>query len=336
MVVVNPRFELQITTTAGATVKCRGLESAELRMSRERPADELKLNFPTHKRLTLGSFRDGDVVDFSLGFKELGVYPGFHGVVTEVGPNLPLTLKCESQGGRVRFAPYSTTYVEKTWKEIAADAMARAGLEPVLSDYKTPTDAPKKFRVDGQTPGEVLAKCAEETGWTWYDIAGTGKAWFGPRYQEPESEGRTFKFIVGQNVFSDGCELKYNQDRRVKRVVVTLTDSEYKVAAAVGEFKAPDYRDGDAEKKLSFSVSNPTVKNAEARAEEEYLKLSTTGLEGSFTAVGNPLIRPGRRIIVVNPKLDDVERHATVEEVTHNLGGGEYVMTLKIAGGYEE
>jgi len=336
LVVVNPRFTLDITRADGRAYKVKGLASATVRMDREKSADELELEFPAAPAFTLDLFAPEDVVALALGYKEFGPAPVFEGLITEVGPNLPLNVKAKSRGEAARTGAYKKTYDGQKWVDIARDALTRAGLEPVLSTYPAPTTPPKKFRVDGQTPAGVLDRCAEETGWCWYSVPGTAKGWFGPRWEEPASEGKTWLFVVGRNVFADGCKLEYIKDPRVKRVVVTLTDADFEKPSATGEYKDPQYKAGDAEKKLSFAVSDPKAAAAKDRAREEFLKVSTSGYTGSFTAVGNPYVLPGSRIAILAPRNDDTVRHATVAAVDHKLADGEYTMDVTVAGGATE
>lgn len=336
MVVVNPEFACQITKANGDVVVVKGLASARVTMDREKPSDEMSLEFPQAKAFTLDLFAEDDVAALALGFKELGLAPVFEGPVTEIGPNLPLKVTAESHGRSARKGAYKTTYANKVWADIAKDAITRAGLEAEISTYPAPTTPPKSLRVDGQTPAEILDKCAAETGWVWYVLPGQKRAWFGPRWEEPASEGKVWLFTVGKNVYADDCQLEFIKSGRVKKVVVTLTDADFQQPPATGEYADPKYKDGDPVKRLSFAVAEPKKKGAEDRAREEFLKISASGWKGSFKAVGNPYLRPGARIAIVNPKYDDTVRHATVASVEHNLGDGVYEMTVEVAGGVEE
>ena len=330
MVVLSPIFKLTVGKYA-----VHGITSAVVEMTRKNPADICKLEFPNHKAFTLDVFAEGDQVDLSLGFKEFALAPVFSGAIKEVEPNLPLKITCESVAGAARKNAYKETYTSASWKDIAKDALSRGGMVPQLSPFDPPTMPPTKFRVNGHTPAQVLDTIAEETGWVWYAIPGTSDGYFGPEWEEPAAQGKAYLFIVGQNVYADDCEIEYIKDRRIKKVAVTLTDGDYKLPPKTAEFKARDYKDGDAEKKLTFVVSAPTKEKAAERAEEEYLKLSTSGFKGSFTAPGNPYIRQGSRIALKVPKYDDNVRHATVESVDHSFGDGAYEMAVTVAGGYE-
>lgn len=331
MVVLSPQFELTV-----GKYNVHGISSALAKMSRKKPADICEVEFPNHKDFTLEVFAEGDEVKLSLGFLEFNIAPIFTGTIKDVEPNLPLKITCESIAGAARKNAYKDTYENSTWKKIAEDALSRGGMTPQLSPCKPPTDPPKKFRVDGHTPAQILDTIAEETGWVWYAIPGTEDGYFGPAWEEPAAQGKTYLFIVGQNVYSDDCEIEYIKDRRIKKVVVTLTDGNYKLPPQTDEYKGRDYKDGDAEKKLAFLVGAPSKERAKSRAEEEYLKLSTSGFKGRFRAVGNPYIKSGSRIGLKVPKYDDNIRYVTVEDVDHSLRGGVYEMAVTVAGGYEE
>ena len=331
MVVLSPQFELTI-----GKYKVNGISSAVVRMSRKMPADICELEFPNHRDLTLEVFEEGDEVNLSLGFLEFNITPVFTGTIKDIEPNLPLRITCESIAGAARKNAYKETYANSTWKDIAKDALSKGGMSPQLSPFKPSTDPPKKFRVDGQTPAQVLDTIAEETGWVWYAIPGTEDGYFGPPGEQPQGANKTiYKFIVGQNAYSDDCEIEYIKDRPIKKVIVTLTDGNFKEPPATGEYKARDYEDGDAEKKLEFLVGFPSKERAEARAEEEYLRLSTSGFKGRFRAVGNPYIQQGLLIALKVPKYDENTRRAVVESIKHIFGDCDYEIDVSVAGGYE-
>ena len=327
---ISPIFELTVGKYA-----VHGVTSARVEMTRKKPADKCEIEFPNHKDFSLDVFAEGDEVKLALGFAEFHVAPVFYGEIKEVEPNLPLRVVAESASSGTRKNAYRETYENATWKDIAKDALSRGGMTPDISPFEPPTMPPKKFRVDGHTPAQILDTIAEETGWVWYAIPGTTNGYFGPAWEEPAAQGKTYLFVVGQNVYAEGCEIEYIKTRRIKKVAVTLVDGDYKMPPATGVFKATDYEEGDEEKKLTFVVSGPTAANAGERAEEEYLKLSTSGFKGSFKAVGNPYINQGSRIALKVPKYDDNVRHATVESVTHEFGDGVYEMDVTVAGGYE-
>lgn len=330
MVVLSPKFELAV-----GKYNVHGITSATVKMSRKKPADVCELEFPNHRDFALDVFAEADEVKLSLGFLEFNIAPVFSGTVKEIEPNLPLRISCESIASAARKNAYKESYESATWKDIAKDALTRGGMVPQVSPFEPPTMPPTKFRVDGHTPAQVLDTIAEETGWVWYAIPGTSDGYFGPAWEEPAAQGKSYLFIAGQNVYADDCEIEYIKTRRIKKVLITLADGNYKLPPATGEYKSTDYEEGDAEKKLSFVVSGPSEESATARAEEEYLKLSTSGFKGSFRAPGNPYIKQGSRIALKIPNYDDNIRHVTVESVNHYFGDGVYEMDVTVAGGYE-
>jgi len=344
LVVLNPIFFVNITRKRDNTkIAVKGVTSITVDMTRKNPADICEVEFPNHRDIALDIVDEGDDIGVALGFKEFEVRPVFLGTITEINPNLPLKIKCESVATAARQNPYKNTYADASWVDIAKDALSRGGMVAQVSPYPPPTKPPKKFRVDGQTPAEVLDTVAEETGFVWYAVPGTEDGYFGPPGEEPpNSPGRRFRFTVGENVYADSCDIEYIKARRIKKVVVTLTDADYKQPPVTATFTATDYKDGDAEKRIKPDpVSLPDtaksrMEQAETRAEMEYLKLSTSGFSGSFKAVGNPFINQGLRIALKVPNYDDKFRHVTVENVKHILRGGKYEIDVDVAGGYEE
>ena len=362
MVVLNPIFFMNITRKRdNAKVVVKGVKSITVEMTRKKPADVCKIEFPNHKAFALDVFSEDDEVGIALGFKEFAVAPVFLGTIKEIGPNLPLNITCESVAGAARKNAYKETYANASWTDIAKDALSRGGMVPCLSPFPAPTLPPKKFRVAGQTPAEVLNTIAEETGFVWYAIPGTNNGYFGPPGEPPQGANeRRFIFTVGVNAYTDGCEIEYIKSRRIKKVTVVLPDANYKYPTETAIFKSPDYKDGDKEETIRRKpVSLPAsaakrTEQAESAAEEEYLKLSTSGFKGSFKAVGNPYIMQGVRIALSVPNYDGAgeqgatakgsveyyhpvagRRHVTVESVEHHFGDGAYEMDVTVAGGYE-
>ena len=332
MVVLKPQFDLSIKLAEGAERRVRALRSARVQMTRKKPVDTCALEFPYSKEFTFDLFHEGDEVTLTLGFAQFGLHPVFLGEVKEVGLTLPFRLTCQSVAAASRKNPYTKTYTGASWKDIASDALTRAKLIPKAAEAEPPTQPPNKFRVNGQTPAQVLDICARENGWVWYAIPGTNEAYFGPRLEELPADASPYLFTVGGNVYADDCDLEYVDKERIKKVVVTLVDADYKLPAATGEHASADYQEGDVVKKLKFPVSAPTKEKAARRAAEEYARLAALGFRGSFRAIGNPLVRQGSCVSLSVPQYDDNVRRATVESVEHVFEDGVYEMFVEITG----
>lgn len=334
MVVLSPEFAFTIKRADGVIAKVGTIVSAKVTMTRKKPADEFEVELPEAKDFTLDLFSKGDEVDFSLGFKEFIILPLFRGAIKEIEPSLPLKIKATSKAEAARATTYSVTYEGQTWIAIAHDAMRRAGLTPDAIDVVPATAPPAKYRVDNQTPAQVLDACARETGWTWYAVAGTARGFFGPRWLSPkDNEGdRRWLFEVGRNAYDDDADVKYEVKRRIGKVTVVLADADHLVAAARGEYKAPTFKEGDAARLVQREVAAPTAAMAGALAKEEYLRLSPAGFTGKFKAIGNPYIRPGVPILFRHPKYDGNARETVVENVTHSYDDGAYDIEVDLAG----
>jgi hypothetical protein len=370
LVTLNPIHDLVITHEGvyqaahrSRSVKVNAIASATVRMSRETAFDTCDIEFPNHKAFTSNVFNEEDSVELKLGYRNaIALAPVFVGKIKGIKPGLPLKISCESRGATTLKGEINKLYEDSTWKEIASDVITTAGLIPKIAEVEPPARPRKNFRISGQTPAQVLNYAAKETRWDWYLIPGTDECWFGPYDQEHAKEEINYRFIVGMNVFSENCELIYrSRAKRVKAVRVVLTDSQWQSETVIGEYYADDYNDGDYVLPVEKDDPSPTVERAEEIALAEYRKSARSGFEGKFTAVGNPMLQQGSRIAISDPKHDGapflntvgitgakreeeigeyfdslVYRYATVEEVTHNFGNGEYLMDVKVAGGYSE
>lgn|GEM_PF-2043566 len=358
MVTLNPRHHLQITRLDGSLATVKVITSAEVKMSRETAYDTCDIEFPNHKVFTLDVFNEGDLVGLMLGYRNaIPLTPVFIGEIKEIKPGLPLKISCESKGSKTLQGEINKVYAESTWKEIASDAIVEAGLTPILAETEPEARPRENFTVSKRTPAQVLNYAAKATKWNWYLIPGTDECWFGPYDQEHAGETANYRFIVGRNIFSDKCELIYrSQEKRIKKVKVILTDSQWQADTVIGEYEGEGYEPGDYILTVKEQDPNPTVEKADEIAYARYLESARTGFEGKFTAVGNPHIQQGSRIAISDPKHDIPQgagslssqqgcyqdsnefkyRHATVDTVTHKFGNGEYLMEVKIAGAYSD
>lgn len=318
-----------------STVVVRGVNEARVKMTRKTASDEATFKVPAHRDLTFDFFRRDDMFTFWLGYLEVGLECLFKGPITEIIPGRPIEIRAESIGVGMFSNKYSAEYVDVGWKEIAADAIEHAGLNPQLSEFEPASTPRSPFRVDQHTPAQVLDTCAEAAVFTWYVLPGTAECYFGPEYQEPASEGPVYIFKWGVNILRDGYDIKYDLGPRVKKVVVTLADSSYLKPAATGSWQADDYVEGDRIKYVDDDDSDPTVEKAENVAFEHYKEALVSGVTGHFNAVGNPAIRQGSRILLINEQFTGPDGiHVTVDEVEHVKEGPRYTMVVGVAGGF--
>lgn len=304
-------------------------------MERENGYSICNLKLPNHLDIKADLVSEGDEITAEIGFLEWEMAGVFGGIINKVSPNLPLVITAESYGTALRETQYMRSYDDPTWKELAEDAIEEAGLVPIIADHPVNIRPPGAFRVD-HTPAQILNICADATRWTWYDIPGKNEVYFGPFDQEPAGQGRRFILTVGENIYDDNASLDYTKSRQVKGVDVTLYDTEAKTAAAHGSHREEGFEEGDYVVNINEGANSPTQEQAEEMAYVEYVKLLQSGLTGSFTMVGNPFIQPGSRVAIINPKIDDTPRHATITTVNHFMGMGVYeCRNVNIAGGVE-
>lgn len=349
MPVLVPEFKLKL---GRCTV--RAVSNVRVTLSRNLLCDVAEIKLPLLAETDLSKLKEGGAatggeVEISLGWEGADPEPVFTGVITEVVPDQPLVIKCEDHGHALKTTRFQKTFkkanigplgAEETWySEIAAYAIAQAGLTPVIPKAHDETEGDltrKSLTVDNQTCMQVLEKM-RDNGWDFFCIPCTKKVYYGPPW--PWARGilkqpRCFKFAFGGDIREFGeikyapiiepQELKFTPADKVGKVVVHLTDSEFAKPAVTGEYQPPD-GSGEPVKEFNFDVSDPTKKKAETRARNLYLKHNSKSVEGAIKIFGNQFIKHSERVIVKDP--DHPERGGEgsgmdlwLDEVEHEFG----------------
>lgn len=345
--ILYPRVEVEVRGADGGGFTTASPASATVVLQRNQAA-EAEVQFPLVRSAALGAVAVGADLKVALGNDVLGLVPLFAGTITELSPNMPLVIKGKDGGHQALANPYKKTYDGADWAAIVTDAAARAGMTVKLSPSVLPATAPKKFRVDGQTPAQVLARACEATGWVWQVLPAANALWFGPRDEPPPGTAeKYYVFAFGAlaplgapaaypNVIKSS--LTWKATGRYKKVVCTLVDGGWEHPAATGEFATPDFKEGDAVLKVgpfTAGLSGDAGKdrdNAKKRAYEEFLKAGAGGFEGSFDAFLNPFVIPGATIRLVDNDHPERAGYAVVAKNTFKFspeGGGR--MTVEVS-----
>ena len=345
MPVLIPQFKLKL-----GRCNVRAVANIRVTLSRNLLCDVAEIELPLLKETDLSKLKEGGAaidgeVEISLGWEGTEPEPVFTGMIVEVSPDQPLKIKAEDFGCLLKQTRFQKTFKEKgigplgaeeTWySEIAAYAIAQAGLTPVVPIAHEESEGDlvrKSFTVDNQTCMQVLEKM-RENGWDSFVIPCTKDCYFGPPW--PWARGilkqpRRFKFAFGNDIRELGeikyapivepQELKFTPFEKIGKVVVHLTDSEFAKPAVTGS-----YGDGEPVKEFNFDVSDPTKAKAETRARNLYLKHDSKSVEGALKIFGNQFIKHSERVIVKDPAHPERGGEGTgmdlwLDEVTHEFG----------------
>jgi len=351
MPVLIPQFKLKL-----GRCMVRAVSNVRVTLSRNLLCDVAEVELPLLKETDLSKLKEGGAaidgeVEVSLGWEGAEPEPVFTGMITEVSPDQPLKIKAEDFGCLLKRARFQKTFkkkaigplgAEETWySEIAAYAIAQAGLTPVIpkahDESVGDNGAIKSFTVDNQTCMQVLEKL-RDNGWDSFCIPCTKEFYYGPDH--PWAYGvlkqdRLFKFSFG-DLRVDGeiqyapiiepKDLKFTPAAKVGKVVVHFVDSEFAKPAVTGE-----HGDGEPVKEFSFAESYKNEKDgkekAATRARNLYFKHNTPSVEGAVKIFGNQFIKHSERVVVRDP--DHPERCGpgqglsfVINEVTHEFGAG--------------
>jgi len=344
MPVLIPQFKLKL-----GRCNVRAVANIRVTLSRNLLCDVAEIELPLLRETDLSKLKEGGAaidgeVEISLGWEGTEPEPVFTGMIVEVSPEQPLKIKAEDFGCLLKQTRFKELFEEKNigprgnpaswYSEIAAYAIAKAGLTPVIPELYVGTesdDVDKSVTVDRQTCMQVMEKL-RENGWDSFVIPCTKEFYYGPDHPwayEVLKQDRVFRFSFGDLrvggeiqyapiIEPDG--LKFTPGAKIGKVIVHLTDSEFTKKAVSGS-----YGDGEPVKEFNFDVSDPTKEKAETRARNLYFKHNTPSVEGAVKIFGNQFIKHSERVTIRDP--DHPERCGKgkdlsfiIDEVIHEFG----------------
>jgi len=353
MPVLVPEFKLKL---GRCTVKA--VSNIRVTLSRKLLCDVAEIELPLLAETDLSKLKEGGAatggeVEISLGWEGAEPEPVFTGVITEVLPNQPLVIKCEDHGHALKTTRFQKTFKKanigplggpETWySEIAAYAIAQAGLTPEISDLYVGTASDdivdKSVTIDHQTCMQVMEKL-RENGWDSFCIPCTKEFYYGPDH--PWAYGvlkqdRTFKFsfkdlrVLGKIEYAPIIApqgFKFTPGDKIGKVIVHLVNSEFTKPAVHGEHP-PKGEGGEPVKEFSITGSYEKKEDGEEKAatlaRNLYYKYNAPSIEGAIKIFGNQFIKHSEQVMVRDP--DHPERCGpgqdlsfVIDEVVHEFG----------------
>jgi len=353
MPVLRPRFELRL-----GSYEVTAVSQIRVTLSRKLPADSCEIELPFHPQFALEEFKKGGLavgseVIVKLGYDSPEPVTVFTGVVTEVSPNQPLKIKCEDHAWALKqkrflkktFSSHNKGPLgaEETWySEIGAYAIAQAGLEyliPIRYDKKQGDAMRKSFSVNNQTCAQVIEEL-RKNGWDYFCLPGTKQIYFGPPWPWgagilPQEE--KYRFTIGYpnefdperppNVIkTDG--LAFTPARKVGKVIVYLTDSEFTGRSVKGEWP-PDGKDEPIEEyNFDESGKDKDLKAiALGKAKLLHEQLNSNSFQGSFQTIGHPFLTHSVEIELYDSHHSERTSQYWIDQVAHVYGPNEGFVT---------
>lgn len=303
MAIITPEFEIQIQTQAGKRYMVPVVESIRVNTSRKVEPDTATITIPSIRGLGLDTFRKGDEVHIWFGHKDsYGLKRVFLGMISKIGPNLPVTIEGKDWWWVIKKAwydgidaKYPTAGSSASLNDIAQKLIdnpgdGAEGLEGVELITSSDYDSLKfhgEFPIGTRNYGAVFDDLLKH-GWDLFIIPGTKTLWFGPRDNlliAYPHQAMTPIFKSGLNIIDPG--LDYESSSGIRKVEVWIEGKERKPKDPDGKYKPKDAdKNGET---LKFDI--PGIKKDSEYNPDKYAKLlyevnSKKGLTGHFRTFG--------------------------------------------------
>lgn len=257
----------------------------------------------------------GERCKLSLGYNErLNVV--FEGYVAEVKPTTPVEVLMEDEMFQLkqkRVKPH--TFEGKTELKTV---LTHIGVTKYVPFGDISWDGGFEISPNEDTAAKVLAKVKEQLNLMIYF---KGKTLYIGRPYDPVTANKV-RFVYGENIVKHNLEFKRAEDIRLGVEVIINRKDGKKSRIKIG--------DADGEKR-TINLYNESETNAKAIGDRALKKMKYSGLRGDFIAFGEPLVRRGDIVDLV----DDLEGYLTgkywVQAVTRTSGMDGLRQKIKLA-----
>ncbi len=263
---------------------------------------------------TSNPLKRGDEVSVWLGYDD-DLQLAFKGYITQKGFKTPLMIKCEDEMFRLR----QTEAKKKTYKTVTLETLLKdQGLEyqfKVLGEQNI-----GQYRVNVDTVAELLGHLKENSIRSFFRLEdGNPVLYCGVMFERSAELQQVF--ATGVNIISDeNLDEQNADDIKIKLKVISLQpDNKKKIKVEVGD---------NGGERRTLHCYNKTEAEAKAWGKQELERLKRSGLTGSFTTFGAPLVDC---LDVVGIKIDDERKgkyQVQKNVITYGTGGFRQEITL--------
>lgn len=263
---------------------------------------------------TSNPLKRGDEVSVWLGYDD-DLQLAFKGYITQKGFKTPLMIKCEDEMFRLR----QTEAKKKTYKTVTLETLLKdQGLEyqfKVLGEQNI-----GQYRVNVDTVAELLGHLKENSIRSFFRLEdGNPVLYCGVMFERSAELQQVF--ATGVNIISDeNLDEQNADDIKIKLKVISLQpDNKKKIKVEVGD---------NGGERRTLHCYNKTEAEAKAWGKQELERLKRSGLTGSFTTFGAPLVDC---LDVVGIKIDDERKgkyQVQKNAITYGTGGFRQEITL--------
>lgn len=294
----------------------KGLVGLEIESSWEVLTDTCVITIPRKlqwngKTIAVGKqplFKRGDKVVVELGYDDENVVE-FIGYIRDIEVATPVTIRCEDSAFLLKKSPKTISFEKVTLKDLLKKIL------PVGIDFEALDINLGQFRLKNATPAQVLNELRKN--YNLYSFFRGEKLFVGFAYP-PSRTINTLKFEFERNVISDNLEYRRVEDVKIKVKAISMLSDNKKIEVVEGD------PDGDTR---TFHYYNIQEQDLKKMAKEEIERLRYSGWVGDFLAFGQPFVKHGDVVELIDNKLDRQGSYL-VKKTAVNFGLDGYRRTI--------
>lgn len=249
-------------------------------------------------------FKKGDVVSIRIGYdgKLNNVFTGY---VARIKPTTPIVIECEDEMWKLK----QVTVNSNAYSETLQDYLQR--VLPVKADCFDITIP--SFIAHNITGAQLLNEFKSDYGFQ--SFFRNGKLVVGKQY-DPEDD-TIHKVVIDNNQDTNVAEqrLEYQEKDDVKLKVTAVS--------TMSDGTKHEVEIGDPEgESRTLNFYNVPKSDLQKLAEKEMQRFNYTGYKGGLTLFGEPFVRHGERLELINDQKSDKTGKYFIDAVTYTFGMG--------------
>lgn len=269
-------------------------------------------------------FKAGDAVEIKLGYFPT-LQTRFIGFVSRVIPELPAVIECQDITWLLKQSNIEVSFESVTLKELIDEGIKQAADQQTIAIRKTQIQAINtnfidpdltlgSFRTIGGPVNFVGILKELKKVYGLQTFAQDNDIFIGSPYNLTGRDQSTYEIIFERNVIDHDLNFVNEDDVKIKIKAISMLPDNTKIEAEVG--------DPDGEQRTFFTYNITTVAALKTMAETELERFKYSGFQGGFVTFGEPFIRHGDTIKLVNKKLPERDGFYLVDEVNTTFGFG--------------
>ena len=253
-------------------------------------------------------FQRGDAVSIQLGYDgELDQV--FQGNLSGITPGVPLRFRCEDDMWKLKQKSHTLSYKSPTLQQILTD------ISPIPFDAIDAELGPIRF--SNRTGAQILEELRKTYGLQSWIREGTLYA--GLAYRPDQASRHTFKFEW--NIIDDNLEYQREDDISFRIKAVSMMPDNSKIELELGD------PEGETRTLTYIGLSESQLRDT---AQREMERLRVEGYSGSFTTFGQPQVRHGDYVTLIDERYGDRNGTYLVKRVTTTGGVNGYRQEIEL------